>query len=179
MKAALVVTLFVVSAFAQDQAALTAAEAACGPKNVKFDASQDATQHPTPQPEPGKALVYIIQDLGEVQCSACALTKVGLDGTWAGANQGSSYIFFPADPGERHLCVNWQSRLGVRSRSFAMANFVAEAGHVYYFNTRISFSRSIYDFDLDPLNSDEGKYLLASSALSVSHPKDKSKPRRN
>jgi hypothetical protein len=171
MKAALVVIIFAISALAQDQAALTAAEAACGPKNIRFDAAEDATKHPTPQPEPGKALVYIIQDLGVVQCSECALTKVGLDGTWMGANQGSSYIFFAADPGERHLCVNWQSRLGVRSRAFAMANFTVEAGDVYYFRTRISFSRYIYDFDLDPLNSDEGKYLLASSALSVSHPK--------
>jgi hypothetical protein len=174
MKSALVVIVFfAASAFAQDQAAITAAEAACGPKNIQFDATQDATKHPTPQPEPGKALVYLIQDLGVAQCTACALTKVGLDGTWMGANQGSSYIFFPADPGERHLCVNWQSRLEVRSRAFAMANFTTEAGHVYYFHTRISFSRYIFDFDLDPINSDEGKYLLASSALSVWHPKVK------
>lgn len=173
MKAALVVLLFAASAFSQDQAAITAAEAACGPKNIRFDAAEDATKHPTPQPDSGKALVYLIQDLGEMQCSECALTKVGLDGTWIGANQGSSYIFFPADPGERHLCVNWQSRLGFRSRAFAMANFTAEAGHVYYFHTRISFSRSIYVFDLEPVNSDEGKYLVALSALSVSRPKEK------
>jgi hypothetical protein len=171
MKAALVLILFAAAAFAQDQAAITAAQAACGPKDIRFDATEDATQHPTPQPEPGKALVYLIQDLGEVQCSGCALTKVGLDGTWMGANQGSSYTFFPADPGERHLCVNWQSRLGWRSRAFAMANFTAEAGHVYYFHTRISVSRYIYAFDLEPVNSDEGKYLVASSAFSVSHPK--------
>jgi len=173
MKAALIVLLFATSAFSQDQAAITAAEAACGPKNIRFDATEDADNHPTPQPEPGKALVYLIQDLGEVQCTGCALTKVGLDGTWMGANQGSSYVFFAADPGDRHLCVNWQSRLSVRSQAYAMANFTAEAGHVYYFHTRISVSRMIYDFDLDPVNSDEGKYLLALSAHSVSHPKDK------
>jgi hypothetical protein len=172
MKSALTLVLFLAaSAFAQDQAALTAAEATCGPKNVKFDATEDETHHPTPQPEPGKALVYVIQDMGLAQCNDCALTKVGLDGTWMGANQGSSYIFIPAETGERHLCVNWQSRLGWRSHAFGMANFTAEPGHVYYFHTRISVSRSIYDFDLDPVNSDEGKYLVASSAYSVSHPK--------
>ncbi|MGA7696720.1 MAG: DUF2846 domain-containing protein [Candidatus Sulfotelmatobacter sp.] len=171
MKAALFVVLFAVSAFAQDQAAITAAQAACGPKEVKFDAKQDAAQHPTPQADPGKALVYVVQNLGEMQCSGCALTKVGLDGAWVGATQGSSYVYFPAEPGERHICVNWQSRLEWRSRSLALANFTAEAGHVYYFRIRLSISRSIYSFDLDPVNSDEGKLLVASSAYSVSHSK--------
>lgn len=171
MNAALFVVLFAVSAFAQDQAAITAAQAACGPKEVKFDAKQDAAQHPTPQADPGKALVYVVQNLGEMQCSGCALTKVGLDGAWVGATQGSSYVYFPAEPGERHICVNWQSRLEWRSRSLALANFTAEAGHVYYFRIRLSISRSIYSFDLDPVNSDEGKLLVASSAYSVSHSK--------
>jgi len=171
MKAALFVVLFAVSAFAQDQAAITAAQAACGPKEVKFDAKQDAAQHPTPQADPGKALVYVVQNLGEMQCSGCALTKVGLDGAWVGATQGSSYVYFPAEPGERHICVNWQSRLEWRSRSLALANFTAEAGHVYYFRVRLLFARSIYSFDLDPINSDQGKFLVASSAFSVSHPK--------
>jgi hypothetical protein len=170
MNAALVV-LFAVSAFAQDQAAITAAQAACGPKEVKFDAKQDVAQHPTPQAEAGKALVYVVQNLGEMQCTGCALTKVGLDGAWVGATQGSSYIYFPAEPGERHICVNWQSRLEWRSRSLALENFTAEAGHIYYFRIRLSISRSIYSFDLDPVSSDEGKLLVASSAFSVSHPK--------
>lgn len=48
MKSALVLILFAASAFAQDQSAIAAAQAACGPKNVKFDARQDTTQHPRP-----------------------------------------------------------------------------------------------------------------------------------
>jgi hypothetical protein len=171
MKTALVVILLAVSAFAQDQAAITAAQAACGPKISNSPPNKIATQHPTPQADPGKALVYVVQNLGEMQCSGCALTKVGLDGAWVGATQGSSYVYFPAEPGERHICVNWQSRLEWRSRSLALANFTAEAGHVYYFRIRLSISRSIYSFDLDPVNSDEGKLLVASSAYSVSHSK--------
>ncbi len=157
--------------FSQDQAAIRAAEAVCGPKNVKFDAKQDATQHPVPQPAPDKALIYIVQDIGEAQCTGCALTKVGLDGTWVGANQGSSYFFFTAEPGDHHLCVNWQSRLEIKSRAFAMANVTAESGKVYYFRSRVVFTRADYTFDLDRVNSDQGKFLVASSAFSVSHPK--------
>lgn len=175
MQTALAVTLYVVASFAQamaqDTNAIAAAQSACGPKEIKFEAKGDATQHPTPQPDSAKALVYVVQDLGQAQCSDCALTRVGMDGAWVGANPGSSYFFFTAEPGEHHLCVNWQSRLGLRNQAFAMANFTAEAGYVYYFRSRISMSRMIYDFDLDRVNSDQGKFLVASSPLSVFHVK--------
>lgn len=185
MKTVLVVLIFVAAVFAQDPAAVVEAESACGPTNTTFNVKPDATQHPTAKPEPGKALVYLIEDLG--QCPGCiasnslggffndvdnAITKVGMDGTWMGANRGSSYIFFAVDPGEHHLCMNWQSRLQRRSRAFAMANFTAEEGKVYYFRERVFPGHSgDYVFELDPANSDEGKYLVAISPFSVSHPK--------
>lgn len=183
MKAVLVLFFLALSAFAQDQSAVIAAEAACGAKDIKFDAKQDTTQHPTPLPEPGKALVYVIEDLG--QCPDCvsnsyaiftsvdqALTKVDIDGMWAGANRGNSYFFFFTDPGEHHLCINWQSRLETRSRAFAMANFTAKEGEVYYFRERLFPGHAgDYSFDLDLVNGDQGKFLVAASAFSVSHPK--------
>jgi hypothetical protein len=157
--------------FAQDTAAVAAAEAACGPKDVSFDAKPDLSQHPAPQPDADKALVYVIQEFGEVQCENCALTRVGLDGTWVGANQGNSYFFFSTGPGEHHLCLNWQSRLRGRSRVVALANFTAETGKVYYFRGRIFYGHYSTIFDLDPINSDQGKLLVALSAFSNSHPK--------
>jgi hypothetical protein len=116
-------------------------------------------------------LIYIVQDIGEARCTGCALTKVGLDGTWVGANQGSSYFFFTAEPGEHHLCVNWQSRLKIKSRAFAMTSVTAEAGKIYYFRSRVVFTRADYTFDLDRVNSDQGKFLVALSAFSGSHPR--------
>jgi hypothetical protein len=181
MKSALTVILFAVSALAQDQNAVVAAQSACGPAPVSFAVRADATQHPTPAPDPDKALVFVVEDLG--QCVDCyggrsivgdvtaALVKVGMDGSWIGANQGSSYLFFAATPGEHHLCANWQSRLEERARSFAMVSFTAEAGKVYYFRIRLFPGQGDFAFDLDPINSDQGKYLVASSAYSVSHPK--------
>src|SRR5271156_3331640 len=141
MKSALVVVLLTAAAFAQDPAAVTAAKAACGPASVRFDARQDTTQHPTPDPDPGKAMVYVVQSLGEIECTSCLLTKAAVDGAWVGANQGSSYLFFSAEPGEHHICVNWQSRPQIRSQALALANFTAEAGHTYYFRVRLSESR--------------------------------------
>ena len=151
---------------------MAAAQAACGPKNIKFNAKQDNTQHPTPEPDKDKALVYVVQELGQMKCEGCALTRLGLDGNWVGANQGSSYFFFWTEPGEHHLCLNWQSRFERLSQSIALANFIAEAGKVYYFRARIFTGHGgDYSFDLDPINSDQGKYLVAASPFAVSHPK--------
>jgi hypothetical protein len=174
MKTLLLTLLLASSAFAQDLSAITAAEAACGPRDVQYDVKTDNNQHPMPVPVTDKALVYVAQEFGEIPCKSCALTKVGVDGAWVGANKGSSYFFFSVDPGEHHVCLNWQSRFEQRSRAVALANFIAEAGRVYYFRARI-FSPGIkdigYSFDLDPINSDQGKLLVASSRFSISHPK--------
>jgi len=176
-----VIILFATIALAQDRTAVAAAQSACGPAQTTFAVSADGTQHPTPQPDPDKALVYVVEDLG--QCPDCygghalvgdvtdALVKVGADGAWIGANQGNSYLFFTTTPGEHHLCVNWQSRLAERARSFAMANLTAEAGKTYYFRIRLFPGQGDFSFDLDPINSDQGKFLVASAPLSVSHPK--------
>ena len=108
-----------------------------------------------------------------MQCKGCAVTKEGLDGDWVGANKGNSYIFFFAEPGERHLCMNWQSRFEARSRVFAVANFTAEAGKTYYYRARLFPGHLDISFDLDPINSDQGKLLVASSMLSASTAKRK------
>lgn len=173
MKTVLALVFLAATAVAQDQSAIAAAEAACGPKDVKFDVKTDQNQHPVPQPDAQKALVYVVQDFGQVQCKGCAVTKVGLDGAWVGANKGNSYIFFFAEPGERHLCMNWQSRFELRSRAFAVANFTAEAGKTYYYRARLFPGHLDISFDLDPVNSDQGKLLVALSLPSVSTPKRK------
>lgn len=175
MKKALAIVLvsfaFAVPAFAQDQSAIAAAQSACGPKDTNFDAKQDKNQHPTPRPAPGKALVYVVQDLGEAQASIRALIRVGMDGAWVGANQHGSYFFFNVEPGEHHLCANWQSRNGDYNKLLAMANFTAEAGGIYYFQSRLFVLVSRHYFDFVPVDGDQGKFLVASSTFSVSHPK--------
>jgi hypothetical protein len=53
-----------------------------------------------------------------------------------------------------------------------MMGFTAEAGKVYYIRARLfPGGNGDYSFDVDLVNSDEGKYLVASSPYSVSHPK--------
>lgn len=178
MKAALVVIviLFATCAFAQDQTAIASVEAVCGPKEVQFD-TETVQNRPLAQPEAGKSLVYVIEVFDKVVGELSHPTlRVGLDGKWVGADKGNSYLSVSVDPGEHHLCARWQSHWKRFSNEAAFAGFTADPGKIYYFRARIaeiggSGGASNFALDLEALNSDEGKYLAASSALSVAHPK--------
>jgi hypothetical protein len=160
MRTALALILFTMAAFAQDPSAVSAAQAACGPSNVKFDVKDGNSQHTIGQPEAGKALVYVIQDLVSV---GSVITKVALDGAWVGANHNNSYFSFAVDPGERHLCANWQSRFERLSQIVGLAHFTAEAGKVYYFRTKAFGGRyQAPSLDLDPIDSDQGRLFVAT-----------------
>ncbi len=176
MTRVLVLMLLTVSAFAQQEAPVVAA--ACGPKDVRYEAKLDESQHPPAQPEPGKALVYFIQDIGVTNCiGACITTRIGLDGAWVGANQRNSYFSVPVEPGEHHVCASPQSRFLPKASAkyagvlLALRHFTAEEGKVYYFRMRSFGAPSQQIFDLDPVDADQAKYLMAYYPLSVAHPK--------
>ena len=161
------------SAFAQDMQQTTASQGACGPKEVRFDALTTSGNPPTL--EPGKALVYVSEVFKKVPGEWGNPTiRVGLDGAWMGATRANSYIAFSVEPGEHHLCTNWQSHFKRLSREAAFTGFTAEAGKSYYFRARIGYetvgTATTMTLDLDPVNPDEGKYLVASNPASTSHP---------
>jgi len=158
MKVALIALLFAACAFAQVRP--PSLPAACGPMNVKFDVKLDKSQHTLAPPEPGKARVYFLQD--------SFVGRIGLDGTWVGANRGHSYFSVSVAPGEHHLCAKVDIPT---EHPVELAHFAAEAGGVYYFRARlVAPSGALYLF-LNPADTDEAKFLLASYALSVSTPR--------
>jgi hypothetical protein len=163
--------LFGSAIFAQSPESVLRAKA-CGAGTVQFAATSEGTEHPLAQPEAGKATVYVIGTfVGD--SPAQPTVKIGLDGAWAGATRGNSYIYMIVAPGEHHLCANWQSGFLTPSNLFALGNFTAEAGKTYYFRARAfnGTKRGVYSIDLDAANDDEGQYLVAASAFSKSHPK--------
>ena len=163
MKTLAAILLFTAYGFAQQGSAPGELPQACGPLKVDFDTSISTSRPPT-QPEPGKALVYVAQEMPVVTL------KVGMDGAWMGATHGHSYFVFSVEPGEHHMCVRWQSHRGfARMASFAQLN--AEPGRTYYFRARIYGLENPQYLDLDPVDPDEGQYLVSTSPLSVSHPK--------
>lgn len=150
MRSIFVILFVVAGAFAQDRQAMQAAQSACGPANLMFSVKIDGTQHPAPEADTDKSLVYVIEDLG--QCPDCyddrslfsivsdvsgAVIKFGADGSWVGASRGDSYFFFTTSPGEHHICANWQSSLEERSHAYAFTDLTTESGKVYYVRARL------------------------------------------
>lgn len=168
MKHLLLITVFAASTFAHGQT--TPTPAACASKSANFDVKLDESQHALLSPEAGKARVYFIQDLGPVSCiGSCGTTRIGVDGAWVGANQHNSYFSVTVEAGEHHLCANPQSHFASVTRFVALAHFTAEPGKTYYFRTRTLGGKDNPSFDLDPVDSDQAEYLIASYPLSVSH----------
>jgi hypothetical protein len=96
-----------------------------------------------------------------------AIVKVGLDGAWVGANHGTSYLSFPVEPGEHHLCAEWQ--LGEAPSSIrytvSLTSLRAEPGQTYYIRAR--FLLRVMDFEkIDP---DQGRLFVGTSPLSDYH----------
>lgn len=160
MRIALAIVFLAASAFAQAQSST----AACGPKDTDLEVKLDKSKHTLTQPEPGKAQVYFIQDIGRVSCiGACVKTKIGMDGTWVGGVRHNSYFSISVEPGEHHMCAT-------TGPATALLHFTAEAGKVYYFRTREFGAENQSVFDFDPLDSDQAQHLIASYPLSVSRP---------
>ena len=157
------------SAFAQDKRAISAAEAGCGPQDAKFEVKTDESQHPTPKLEDGKALIYVVAD-GHLT------TLFGFDEKWVGAVNGGinggTYFFVPIDPGEHHVCAMLQSVSPHRGPRVSVHSLKAEPGGIYYFRTRLVGISTGFVLQLDQLDSDEGRWFVAWSKFSTSHPKN-------
>ena len=152
-----------VAAFAQEEA-FTAATSACGPMPDHLKVSPDPTKQALTQPEPGKALVYVIEDDGVANriIGGNITWRIGLDGAWvAGMNRHNPYVTISLTPGEHHLCANWQSSLGYLAKATSLAHLDAQIDKIYYFRVREWESQTVVFVDLQPVDSDQAKLLLA------------------
>jgi hypothetical protein len=167
MKIALVALLFAASALAQSPS--DALSPACGSGDIDFKVKLNNAEHTPAQPEAGKALIYFIHDAGTSELLGYPTTKLGVDGAWIGANHGNSYFSVSVAPGEHHLCAILQSSLvGARKE---LAHLTAQAGKTYFYRTRLVMSKEVELLELEPFDSDQAMYLIASYPLSISTPK--------
>lgn len=168
MKTIAAILLLSCCALGQDKTAVAAAEAACGPRDMNFEVKVDGPQEPTPTPENGKALIFVVQEDD-------ITSRFGVDGEWVGALKGRTYFFVQLDPGEHHLCATARGMgPAVRYPRVALQQLRAEAGMTYYFVPHI-VGESVYaidtKFDLSQVDPDEGKALVARAKFSTSRPK--------
>jgi hypothetical protein len=148
-------------AFGQDKAAISSAEAGCGPDSTELSMTTDESRHPTPAPENGKALIYVVQ-------RATGTFKFGADGKWLGALKGGSYFYATVDPGEHHLCVKGRLPLW---KGLSLHQLNAKQGETYYFFVHVLSGGGYNELTLTELDQDEGKELVARSKFSSSHAK--------
>lgn len=157
--------------FAQNPSTAPAAPG-CSAADTKFDVKINDSQHPLAGPEPGKALVYFLQDDTYFIARPRPTTRFGLDGNWIGATHANSYFYVSVDPGEHHLCADWQSFVVIPTGlTTAAAHFTAEPGGIYFFVAR-NHSGSRYQssagLDFWPVDSDEAQILTSKFALATS-----------
>ncbi len=171
LRISLLVALSLLGSFArgQDIASVLAAKAACGPESVKFHVKLDDSQQPTPNPENGKAVIYIVQDFPRIRTPLELTTRMGVDGAWAGANRGRSFFSFMIDPGVHHLCVSGQWDKLTSPPSIALHRVVAKSGEIYYFRVRLlNQGAGGINLDLETVDEDQGQFLVQTSVHSTS-----------
>jgi hypothetical protein len=176
MKTALMILLCASSAFAQGAPSATRSAGApgCGPADFKFEVKSSDSSHPVAQPETGRALVYFLQDDKVFESRPRPTVKWGMDGNWVGATQSNTYFYVSIEPGEHHLCSEWQTAVIVTAgHQASAAHFTAEAGQVYYFRAQDFFWRDsgAANITLDPVDSDEAQLLMTKFGFSTTHPK--------
>ena len=162
--------LLTCSSFCQNIASAPAAKAACGPEKVKFNIKLDRSRHVLLQPARGKALIYVFQEFPNTSSAPSLIMKVGLDGAWIGANQKRSYFAFKVEPGVHHICVSGQWPFW---SPVSLARVVAKPDGIYYYGSQFfcNSSGECGPLNVGPVDEDQAKLLIQTSAYSTSHPK--------
>jgi hypothetical protein len=173
-------------AIAQNPASASRFRAACGNSSVQFEVKNEKKERPEKADKADKsdngadadssARLYVVENL-RAGCFLCdTTTRIGLDGNWVGATKGNSYFSVSVEPGEHHLCADLQS-VTSSPDSTGLAGFTAEAGKSYYFRAKLTDRNNSgkggvqWALDLEPIDSDEGPFLVGSFEVSSARPK--------
>ena len=144
---------------------------ACGDEKVQFDIQTKKDQPAPAAPEEGKAQIIFIETFRQIGHLGTPEARFGMDGAWVGAFKHNSYFSVSVNPGEYHACANLQSVTAL-GKVVAFAQVTAEAGKVYYLGTRARIIGGTTRLEIEPIDVDQAKYLITSSPLSVSQPKE-------
>jgi hypothetical protein len=157
------ILVYPLAALAQSQPGPAAGVPGCGPADARCEVTTSKNKNAPSKAEAGKALVYFLQDDTNFNSRPQPSTLLGLDGQWIGATNGDSYFYFSVDPGEHHLCPNWQGfSLLDKRRTAGALHFTAEPGGVYYFRAKdVYVSEKYFEMKLRPVDSDEGQLLVS------------------
>jgi hypothetical protein len=153
------------------QARATVLPDACGDDKVKFDVTTSDKKSALPEADTNKATFIFVQR--NRACMGCSAVRVGIDGTWVGANKSNSYFAVTVPPGEHHLCALWGAPLARIENKLGLTDWQADPGQAYYFEIEVEShgSEDTPKMHLKPISPDMGKFLISRSKLSVAKPK--------
>jgi len=135
----------------KDQSSSQLTLKACGAadKEINYSAETDKTTHPTPEPPPAMAMVYVLRP---TMMGNGMQTKLAVDGEWKGVNRGNNYFFFPLGPGEHYVCSKAENR--------SVITINVEAGKTYYLQQHITMGVLKARNSVDIMKEDEAKQKL-------------------
>jgi hypothetical protein len=165
--------LVAIPVFMMTAAAQSPADApGCGVTKAEFDITTQKKAPPKPVPDPTKAVIYFLQDDLSFASRPRPTTLFGVDGNWVGATHSNSYFFLTVDPGEHHLCSDWEKNvvLGVSDRPREAAlHFTAEGGMTYFFRAKdVFWQGGPFAVKLEQMDSDEAQVIMKSFEFSAS-----------
>ena len=164
----LVLVLFTTSTFAQNEN--DRLQPSCGDRKSQFDVQTTKARAGT-NVEPGKSQVYVVElaERAFLFDPRKITIRIGLDGEWVGAVKGThTYMAVAVNPGEHHVCAERQSVQGSMEREAGFISFTAEPDKRYYFRARFTEHSGV---NLEQINEDEGRFLVSSSQMAMSSPK--------
>jgi hypothetical protein len=171
MKQAMAAFLFCVLVVLGNQLRAATLPDACGDDKTKVDVAAHEPSSAPPTANATSATLVFVQRLVE-SCIGCSVTRVGLDGTWIGANKGASFFPVTTAPGEHHVCAFWEAPGARIENKIGLTELEALAGQIYYFEIEIG-PRSTGEFAmrLKPISADMGAFFVSRSKQSVATPK--------
>ena len=140
---------------------------ACGNEKIKVDVAVQKPLSALPAANATTATLVFVQRLDEA-CIGCSVARVGLDGTWIGADKGASFFSVTTAPGEHHVCVFWEAPGAKIENRIGLTDFEAMVGQIYYFEIEIGpRSTGEIAMRLKPISEDMGEFLVSRSKQSV------------
>lgn len=141
---------------------LTMVQAACGAEGGIPSRTMSGGHVVASALKPGMARVYVITETRALFGSRGQTVRLGMDGSWFGANRSYTYgySFVDVTPGVHHLCVAAKVRgvLPHTSTAVTLARVDAAAGQTYYFYNRCTWLVGF--LTLQPMSVEDGAMFL-------------------
>src|ERR1700744_5049779 len=78
----------------------------CGAADARFEVTTHLAVPSDPAPGRGEIIFLQTVDAQGMFVGAQVQARIGVDGAWAGAAVGNSYVAYTLTPGPHHVCVN-------------------------------------------------------------------------